>query len=176
MSTPGTARLALVVDGSIERNTPAIEAFESAGWIARTATSRQAALHLLAEAAYSAAVLFPGRLAGTGFDVVAAMRRQCRALPIAVVLGAGRGPTSDPRLLWFASRNIDDTIHRTVVAACGSNARAVRRRDLRSTVPVAPPADEVFDPLEPPTAPPAAVRALRELDRAQLGSLMRGSR
>jgi hypothetical protein len=163
-------RHALVVDAIHERNQPAVEAFERAGWIARTATSRAAALNLLGEGSYSAAVLYPGRLAGTGFDAVAAIRRQCRALPIAVVLGPSRTAGSDPRLLWFASRNVDESIHRTVIAACRSSARATRRRDLRATVPVDPHELPAIAEPEPPRTP---LRALRDLDRVQLGAWLR---
>ena len=166
---PPMRRLALVVDANADADAPSIAAFERAGWTARTATSRQAALTLLTEASYSALVLYPGRLAGTGFDVVAAVRRQCRALPIAVVLGSGRAPAlADPRVLWFAQRQIDETVRHTVYAACRSTARATRRRDVRATIEVDPPAP----PAPAPSASPA-VRALRDLERVQLGAWVR---
>jgi CheY-like chemotaxis protein len=189
------SRVVLVVDANIQRNGPALDMLGRGGWATRAVTSRSAALTVLGETTVAAIVLYPGRFDGTGFELISAVRRLRRAVPIAVVLGGSRSTASaEPRLLWFAAHVVDDALRAAILLACGVGAGAAVRRDARETVPVPAPAsafesafeatfsseggrtlDDEGEVTRPGVLRPRAP-GLRDLERYQLRALDRAAR
>jgi hypothetical protein len=188
------SRVVLVIDANIQRNGPALDMLSRDGWATRAVTSRSAALTVLAETTVAAIVLYPGRFDGTGFELISAVRRLRRAVPIAVVLGGSRSTASaEPRLLWFAAHVVDDILRAAILLACGVGAGAAHRRDARETVPVPAPEspfesafeatftpDASFDADDTEVTRPGVIRprtpGLRDLERFQLRALARAAR
>jgi hypothetical protein len=189
------SRVVLVIDANIQRNGPALDMLGRDGWSPRAVTSRSAALTVLAETTVAAIVLYPGRFDGTGFELIAAVRRLRRAVPIAVVLGGSRSTASaEPRLLWFGAHAVDDILRAAILVACGVGASAAVRRDARETAPVPAPVSPFESAFEAtfssdgdldadddtevtrPGILGTRQRGLRDLQRFQLGALARAAR
>jgi CheY-like chemotaxis protein len=186
LASKAESRVILLIDANLQRHGSATNALAGDGYPSHLATSRNAALTVLGETpAAAAVVLYPGRFDGTGFELIAALRRLRRTVPIAVVLGGSRSTASAaPRVLWFAVTSLDDRLRDAILRAIGVDA-AGHRRDARETLPVAEPesAFEVafgagFEPDSEVTRPGVLRRgpSLRELEPFQISALARSAR
>ncbi len=186
LASKAESHVVLLIDANLQRHGSATDALAGDGYPSQVATSRNAALTVLGETPAAAVVLYPGRFDGTGFELIAALRRLRRTVPIAVVLGGSRSTASAvPRVLWFAVSSLDDRLRDALLRAIGVGATAGHRRDARETLPAAEPesAFEIafgagFEPDSEVTRPGVVRRgpSLRELEPFQVSALARSAR